>query len=270
MKKNGCQKEKFIGVDFSGATNAGNLIWIASGIYENGGLQILDCRAARDLPDAGSNRDLALGALRQFAGQQKEAVIGLDFPFGLPKSLVEEDSWESFILSFPRKYNSPDHFRKVCLEAADGRELKRATDMVSKAPFSPYNLRMFRQTYYGICDLLYPLIKNNEVSVLPMQKSEAGKPRLLEICPASFLKREGINISYKGRPEEKYRARLKILEYMENEKGLRYELTSLRDTILENRGGDALDSLIAAYCAFKYGSEISPAYEAGVEGYIYY
>jgi len=267
-------KKKFIGVDFSGSARAGNLIWLAIGVYENGGLKIIDCRRARDLPGGGIKRDLALTALRVFIGQQKNAVVGLDFPFSLPQQLVEEVSWENFILSFPGKYNSPGNFRKACFEAAGRQELKRKTERESKAPFSPYNLRLYRQTYFGICDLFYPLLKNDQISVLPMQEPETAKPWLIEICPASFLKHEGINISYKGRSEcdrqEKYRARQEILGFMENTKSVRFELPELRETILNNRGGDALDSVIAAYCTLKVDGEIVPAYEVGIEGYIYY
>ncbi len=263
-------KRRFIGIDFSGSVSAGRSIWISEGVRDNRGLRILDCRAAADLEDSGRDRDIALKALKQFICRQENAVVGLDFPFSLPAQLLAEESWADFIRSFPALYDSPDLFRKSCFEAGGGRELKRITDHDSRAPFSPYNLRLYRQTYYGIRELLSPLVANKAVSVLPMQEGAAGRPWLIEICPASYLKRERLSMSYKGRTDEKYRARLSIINFLESERGLQFEVKSLREKVLSNFGGDALDSIIAALCALRAGRLLPAAEEAGPEGFIFY
>ncbi len=58
---------------------------------------------------------------------------------------------------------------------------------------------LFRQTYYGVLDLLKPLVRTKKASILPMQEAMPGLPRLIEICPASTLKAHNCYSSYKGR-----------------------------------------------------------------------
>lgn len=91
----------------------------------------------------------------------------------------------------------------------------------------------------------------------------------MEICPASFLKAEEMMVSYKGRSQDKYDARLMILQFMEDEKKLQIGDPHLRKLILDNNGGDALDSVIAAYSVFHLNGKLPPAEEAEPEGYIF-
>lgn len=263
------QKE-FIGIDFSGAVDAGRAIWIASGHYIDGGIKIVDCRAAKDLLESGRKRDEAISALREYISRKDNAVVGCDFPFSLPGQLIEQRRWKEFIVKFPETYTSPGHFRDCCLKLAGGREIKRKSERTSGAPFCAYNLRLFRQTYYGICDLLYPLLAAGRASVLPMQNGKKGRAWLMEVCPASFLKREGHYPSYKGREYENFQARLSIVEFLESGKGLEFATNELRGKVLNNYGGDALDSVISAYCALFAGNKMPPAGEAEPEGYIFY
>jgi hypothetical protein len=116
---------------------------------------------------------------------------GLDFPFSLPRRLVEANNWEEFVLSFSSRYPDAEKFRQSCWGTAGNCEEKRDTDRKSKTPFSPYNRRLYRQTYYGIRDVLVPLVRDKVVSVLPMQGVASDKPRLLEVCPAYTLERMG-------------------------------------------------------------------------------
>ncbi|MDZ4132604.1 MAG: hypothetical protein U1E11_05650, partial [Dethiobacteria bacterium] len=85
----------------------------------------------------------ALTALLYYISRHSNAVIGFDFPFGLPEQLVVDNNWEDCILTFAEKFSSPEQFRKYCFDSAGCRELKRQTDINCKAPFSPYNLRLF-------------------------------------------------------------------------------------------------------------------------------
>jgi hypothetical protein len=260
------------GIDFSGAKDAGKKIWIASGIIDDDALRIEDCRRAEALPGSGRSRDRCLAALKDFIGREKTAVFGLDFPFGLPRALIKQDRWESFVLSFPDDYPSPEAFRRACHATAGGRELKRATDRESQTPFSPYNLRLYRQTYFGIRDVLYPLVRDQLACVLPMQTMLPDKPWILEICPASTLKQEALYQPYKGRSEEHRQAREHILRGVEK-KALSIP-AELRAEIVGNREGDALDSVIAAFATFRalhdpagLVPEGNDAYK--LEGYVY-
>lgn len=246
------EKRRFIyGVDFSGAKDAGKRIWIARGLIKEDALMITGCFQAEDLPGSGREREQSLKALREFIGKQKHSIFGLDFPFGIPKALVKEESWEKFVVSFEATYKSPDEFRTLCKLAAWGKELKRFTDLEGKAPFSPYNLRLYRQTYFGIRDVLGPLMKNNTDCVLPMQKPSPDRTWVIEICPASTLKRENLRLPYKGWDETRRAARAKILEGMAKAGFLGIKEEGLRSAIVDNPGGDALDSVIAAFATFR-------------------
>jgi hypothetical protein len=248
------------GVDFSGAKDAGKRIWIARGIIEGRKLRIEDCCKASSLPGAGNDRNSCLAALWDFIGREKNSVFGADFPFGLPNKVIQElfkvGTWAEFVRDFYETFSSPENFRKICWKAADSSELKRVADKHSKTPFSPYNLRVCYQTYYGIHDILYPLVSADQARVLPMQRVERGKTIIIEICPASTLKQlekqpniKNLYKTYKGKGEEYRNQRLKIVDAL-----MKTNHTSIPDSIrtiaLNDTGGDALDSIIAAYSTF--------------------
>ncbi|HKZ87399.1 MAG TPA: DUF429 domain-containing protein [Anaerolineae bacterium] len=238
------------GIDFSGAADAGKCIWIASGTIDSGRLHIDACRRADTLPGSSHERDVCLAALCSLIMAEKACAVGLDFPFSLPKDLIQTRSWTGFIRSFPNRYPTPRRFRAACVRAANDRERKRATDIECRAPFSPYNLRLYRQTYHGIRDVLRPLVQKGQVCVLPMQRAQSGKPWLLEICPASTLKRLDLYVPYKGATSAHRRARRRILAGLQRENGLSLAPV-LRPVLIGEPGGDALDSVIAAYAAYR-------------------
>lgn len=263
------KRKQYFGVDFSGASRAGRHIWVASAVLQDRTLIIHDCRRGDELPGSGRARNICLEALLTWIEQQGDAVIGFDFPFSLPVALMPDDSWEQFVLQFPERYGTAEAFRRACLEAAGGAELKRVTEWVNKTPFSPYNLRLYRQTYYGISHILSPLVREKKVSVLPMQRALPGRPQLIEVCPASTLKVEKMYLPYKGRGEEKQAARLAILQYFEQEKNLRIERLDLRERVLDDRGGDALDSILAAFAASRAQATVPGNEEDVLEGQVY-
>jgi len=275
MEATNCRR--VYGVDFSGAKDAGKKIWIASGVIEKNTLRIEECHRADALPGSGKSRDQCLVALRDFIAKEDACAFGLDFPFGLPQALVKQkERWEDFVLSFPDDYSSPEEFRGLCREASGGRELKRITDQKSKTPFSPYNLRLYRQTYYGIRDVLYPLVRDQLACVLPMQHALPDRPWIMEICPASTLKLrwKDTYFPYKGRTDEHRAARASILERLEAIGALSIPAQAVRLKILEDRGGDALDSVIATLATSRalrdpalLAVQISNAY--ALEGYVY-
>jgi hypothetical protein len=266
-------RDRVYGVDFSGAKDAGRRIWIASGTMVEETLLIEMCRPAQDLPGSSKEREQALWALRELIVSENRSAVGLDFPFGLPQKLVDHDHWEPFVLAFPRDYPSPEAFRKACREAADGREVRRLTDEDARTPFSPYNIRLYRQTYYGIRHLLHPLVLNNQACVLPMQEPAEDRPWLLEICPASTLKARGLYRPYKGKEDRHHIARQHILGALERQR-ITIQEEELRSVIVHDAGGDALDSVIAALATFEALRTPLPAGVKedevyAVEGYVY-
>jgi hypothetical protein len=238
------------GVDFSGGTDAGRKIWIAGGTVSDGILRLDICQRVATLPDSGWAREAALEALRHFIERQAPCVVGLDFPFGLPRRLMDADRWEVFAQDFRNSFADADALQKACtdkaMKLADQKELRRATDVMAKTPFSPYNRRLYRQTFYGIRDVLAPLMADGVACVLPMQPPCAGKAWLLEICPASTLKQMEEYRRYKG---VKYTAtRDEILTTIAQRLHVMVP-ESVRAEVLADREADALDSIIAAATA---------------------
>jgi hypothetical protein len=241
------------GIDCSGAQDAGDKIWIAKGAPDGERLLVSECSRARDLPNSGKQLEECLPALVDLIERNPNAVFGFDFPLGLPRDFVQEKAWKEFVLEFPSRYKSPEAFREACRQADGGQELKRQTDIESHTPFSPYNLRIFRQTYYGISKVLYSLVRDKSAYILPFDKPSAGKPWILEVCPASTLKllmKDGVP-AYKGPEEEKRENRRRILDDVKKAGIILDKNAELKQKNIANKGGDALDSVIAALAAFK-------------------
>jgi hypothetical protein len=78
------------GIDFSGAQDAGNKIWIARGMPKGNRLLIEECSSARALFKSGKDLLPCLAALVELIESSQDAVFGFDFPFGLPAALFRE------------------------------------------------------------------------------------------------------------------------------------------------------------------------------------
>jgi hypothetical protein len=270
------EARQIYGIDFSGAVDAGKKIWIAEGVLEKGTFLIESCKSIATLPGSGKERDLSLEVLKDFIEESENAVFGLDFPFGLPRPLVKHKTWEEWVNAFPSLYRDPEVFRNACRSFTGGKELKRMTDIESKTPFSPYNLRLYRQTYYGISRIISPLVREHHACVLPMQRPLKHKPWLIEICPASTMMQKGsAHIPYKGRTPQHRKARLNLLKDFEQSGFMRILHGSVRSEVLRDPGGgDALDSLISALAVSKaLASPQARSHENEllytIEGYVY-
>ena len=238
---------RIYGVDFSGASDAGKHIWIAEGEIKDSSLAISDCHSASNFLGVSPSREAVFPALVEFIANLRNAALGFDFPFGLPAAMVVEDSWSAFVAAFPSRYPTLVSFDVDCHIASEGKELKRLCDVETRAPFSPYNRRVIFQTYYGIRDLLRPLLVSRQASVPPIHEAGDDAPWLLEVCPAGALKVAGLyKPPYKGRTPAHYDARNHILKSLENDGSVQVVSSTLRDTILNNAPGDALDSVVAA------------------------
>ena len=247
-------QERVYGVDFSGAKDAGKKIWIAETQPRGQGIMVEACAPSTELLQCSAERGEVLSALRDFIADAGDAAFGCDFPFSLPKDLIEAESWSEFLERFPERFGSEADFRESCTDSAlrlgDRKELRRRTDIEAAAPFSPYNLRIYRQTYYGIRDLLSPLVAKNLVNVPPLHDSGEDVPWLLEVCPASTLKASGLYGSYKD-ARGSVEARETILQALEESGRVGFADRAVRSRVLADSKGDALDSVIAAEAAFR-------------------
>jgi hypothetical protein len=263
------------GIDFSGSARAGKKIWIATGVIGGKGVEIVSCLRASDLPGGSAARQGALEALRRFIAVHPESVFGLDFPFSIPAELIERlaggRTWDRLVAWLCDEVRDAAEFRDACREISGGKELRRATDLESATPFCPYNLRLFRQTYYGIRDLLTPCVADGS-AVVPMQRPGSDCATLVEVCPASTLKANRMyGEPYKGRGAERRAQRARVLDRMRKNGTIVHE--RLRESICEDPEGDALDSVIAAHAtaaAVRRQLSIPSWNDAyGVEGYVF-
>lgn len=251
LKRN--KRSSFFGVDFSGAKDAGRKIWICHGIKYRGSLNLEYSVSLEELAGT-KERNECHQFLCDLITTNTNAVFGIDFPFGLPLEVTGDQEWRDFVLQFPKKYPDAEMFRENCRMQTKNREFKRRSEKEKRAPFSPYNLRLYRQTYYGIRNILHPLIKENLACAPPMQNADPDKPWIAEICPACTLKEMGLYQPYKGREESKKSQRIMIVKRLS-----RMDIVINEDVeaaAINNSEGDALDSILAALSAFRFPAEL--------------
>jgi hypothetical protein len=243
------------GVDFSGAQDAGAHIWTCKAAVVADTLRVDSCE-----PLKAKKLAHCLTSLVENIAMSGQTVVGLDFPFGLPRVLVSDASWQEMVTGFGKRFASADDFRSELTTLGNGRELKRVTDVRAKTPFSPYNLRMYKQTFYGIRDVLMPLMSSGAACVVPMQPLAREKPWVIEICPRSTRKAH----------RQDYTSTEVVLKWL-GEVGVEMS-DSLQRVVLADEGGDARDSVIAAFATWRASSSLAdeplPDYEV-VEGYVF-
>lgn len=262
---------RILGVDFSGASDAGRKIWIAEGRQDGrGALALESCIPAVNLPGGGKPPGEAVPALARHIARMGPARVGCDFPFSLPRDLVKAPSWRSFALRYAAEYADADTFRALMRSQQNKVEHKRATDLIAKTPFNSYNLRLYRQTWWGIAGLLRPLVARRQASVRPQQRIIAGKPVLLEVCAACTLKSIDLYPPYKGPEVRHRRARQRILDGLVGLGVLAAPERRMRALLLDNEGGDALDAVIGAAATARADIGAEPDALQRLEGRVYY
>ncbi|GAB7094697.1 DUF429 domain-containing protein [Halolamina litorea] len=278
------------GVDFSGATDAERNVWIAGGRLTDDGLDIGTLGTAKSVLDGDvSGQAETHAGLVDWLREREPAAVGLDFSFGLPSTLLDavDDppaDWGAFLDSFPpADCADPDGFedwgKQRTREATGGERafLKRETDGPVGAS-SPYGFIGSTITYYGVRDVLAPLVRGSDggeavATVAPMQEQSFEAPlTLLETYPAGVLGRLGLQRrNYKGASEAEREARRRNLDGLLAAADLTVDDAD-RETVVENTGGDALDAVVAAAAALR-AVESGFAVERGRyderEGYIY-
>jgi hypothetical protein len=244
-------RRRVVGVDFSGAHDAGRRVWIAEARPDAGRrLHVTACRPAAALPGGGRARAGALAALRGFVARPGPVVVGLDFPFSVARRLIRERRWRDWIRAFAARFPTAEAFRAAGLARAGGAEARtrRRTDLAARVPWAPVNLRLYRQTYFGIRDVLGPLVAARRVAVLPFERPRASVPWLLEVCPASALKRRDLYRPYKGAGTARARQRATILAALADD-GVSLA-PAVGAAARGDAAGDALDSVVAAVAAW--------------------
>jgi len=238
-------------VDFSGAARYAAKLWVAC--WQPG--QPVALRRGTDAPPldyAGLVDDIGASV----------GVWLLDFPFGLAAELVAAqglptDDWPAFVAAFVARYPSAAAFYLATHPLPrDNREARRWCDRAARTPMAPHNRRLYRQTYHGLRDVLWPLLTRHasRVAVLPWDAPVAAERPVwvAEGCPASVLKRVGLAAQgYKGASAAARAARERLLGLL-RAVGLPLP-RAVCARAADDTEGDALDALLllvaAARCA---------------------
>ncbi|MDX2162829.1 MAG: hypothetical protein SF162_16035 [bacterium] len=236
----------FFGVDFSGAVDAGRKLWVSRVEVRAGALMLTALHRADQLPGGGVARDAAYQGLRTLIAAHPVSVWGCDMPFGLATPLIGHATWHAFITHFADDYPTSEtlHERGRAL-----RPPRRLTDIQAKTPFAPHNLRLYRQTYHALRDVIAPLVMAQAATFPPMLWGDAPRPILLEVCPASSLKARGWYFPYKGRTDAARAGRQRLIDLFTHRDDLPLRIpAALLPILIDDADGDALDSAIAACC----------------------
>lgn len=258
-----------VGIDFSGAQDAGRHIWIAEGTVSSGVLSISHCERAADIFGK-VDKHSVFKELVVWINSLPTATVGIDFPFGVPEvvatRMFQANSWSDVVYNQLWSGLTPDRFRQQCKNSSNSEV--RDTDAMHRAD-CPYDQRIYKQTYHGIKDILKPLLNLN-VSIAPMVNN--GDPVVLETYPAATLAREDDLFAARYKHESSPRDRRK-----RNVQGLSgvqsLDIGSIpNNKIIDDKGGNALDSIIAALATFRAVDNSDPFRvnpPNRVEGYIY-
>ena len=242
-----------IGVDFSGA-KAENKTWIAQGVLtEDGALRL---NGAHSITRAVLCELLAI--------IPPPAVVGMDFPFGVPKCFAEAEfgfkgtqmpeMWEviakipdlpAYIQAIrPRLRPGGDLSRfNKCLRQGDKKHFKG----VAFSPLNPALPEMFPMTFYGM-KMLHTLWVQSDCRVPPLDDAGRKGVVLMELMPGAYLKAVGLpSIGYKGTSERARQKRAGILSGLPKAAGISLSYSDMvHQSCIDN--DDCLDAVVAAVC----------------------
>ncbi len=289
---------RVFGVDFSAAKDAGKRTWICRAHPGSGGVRIESVDPLCDLPGGAVARDETLRALVQKVVESPRSAWGFDFSFALPRDMMSDlapagGGYGRFVDAVAA-YGDADSLRDHCNGISPGEELRRRADDEAGTPFSPYNLRICKQTFHGIVDVLRPLRAREGVAVLPFdplpEPDSGAGPRLpfnrsasgavphiylMEVCPASVLKALDYPArGYKGAGEQTATQRRAIVSRLVDDGLVRPLSRALRERIVADADGDAVDAVLAAVGAWRGYRDYDHAKlradpHYGVEGFVY-
>ena len=142
------------------------------------------------------------------------------------------------------------------------REPRRACDTALSTPMSPLNLRVFKQTWTFVCEVLLPLADEG-VRIEPVLDGRDGRVAIGEGCPASILAAKGWpKRGYKGAGAPPAAVRADIVRRLRDD-GLNIAPAAADEAIADTEG-DLLDALVL--CSTPQPRPIPPV--AAVEGWI--
>lgn len=268
------------GCDFSSSPSRRKPIVFATGSLERGRVQLSGLETAETLAD-----------YAHWLESDRPWVCGFDFPFGLPRELIETLGWPLDWLACMRHYaglSRPqirEAFAGFCQARPTGRKFAhRATD--PGAGSSPSMKWVNPPVAYMLHAGVPPLIEAGVQlpGLLGAQQARAAAPHLAHLAPRvaleaypGLLAREllgpnGQRRSYKSDDRAKQTAdrliaRKDLITALENGQtrlGLRIKLThAQRDALIDDASGDRLDAvlcLVQAAWAWQQHDQGHPCY----------
>jgi len=235
------------GVDFSGADGGG----AAKIRIAERELSSRSAVAVRPRVDRNGLRKAILAS--QDDGRRH--IWRIDAPFGLPLECFAEERPEGLTLSADGSFTWRavaewmDTFPNArswrgAMRDMSRREPKRACDRALATPMAPMNLRVFKQTYTVITEILLPLAREG-VAIDPVEMPLGAAPavRVCEGCPSSVLRHQGWpHKGYKGGGDPPRRLREEFVRLLRKE-GLEIASETAVEAIHDEEG-DLLDALI--------------------------
>ena len=258
------------GVDFSGADSGGShKIRVATrvtrgmrGARPDSGALARAGEGARDggardggapRPESGettverTDRRGLLERIRASATDGTAHFWRIDAPVGMPMSTLESHELHGDWLAVAEWMESFGGARpwRAALRSIERTEPRRVADHDARTPMAPMNLRVFKQTWTLVCEVLLPLAREGQVSIEPMRPVRGATVSVGEGCPASVLQRRGWpSRAYKGQGEPPQRVREEILRRLRGA-GVRTSAAVQRQAA-EDTEGDIVDALILA------------------------
>jgi hypothetical protein len=219
------------GVDFSGA-DKGGLHKIRIATLDSGSVQI-----------ARADRGQLLRAIIDSAALSERHIWRIDAPVGLPLATLRahgvQEEWLASA-QWALESGSPRAWRSM-MRSVSREEPRRRADIEARTPMAPMNLRIFKQTWTLMCEVLLPLHAAG-VSIVPMAPT-ASNAMVCEGCPSSVLQRRGWPArGYKGSGGPPRQVRHLILQKLAGT-GLRVP-PRIAAEAEEDEEGDALDALL--------------------------
>lgn len=243
------------GVDFSGADSGGSGIRVATRVGDDpvDRIERLDRRGLRD-------------RILSSASDGERHFWLVDAPFGLPIRTLEacgiEADWRAS-LAWLASFESPREWRRL-VRKTDRKEPKRTADRVASTPLAPMNLRVFKQTWTAMVEVLAPVLEAG-LRVDPVAGPADARVVVAEGCPATVLKRRGDSArGYKGTGEPPRTRREEILRRGIASWDLR-ATDRVFDRCCDDEGGDDLDALLLTLDPWQG----PPPAEAAVEGWVW-
>jgi hypothetical protein len=242
--------KKVVGIDFSGAKDAGNHIWMSTGTKSGGHLRIDHCVKAKHYFGCQSSKNKIYDELVNWIDSSQNITIGIDFPFSVPETVANvvfnANTWKEMANNNIWMNIPPKTFRDQC-KNVDSSQL-RDTDAMNRAD-CPYSIRVYKQTYNGIKNVLRPLLQQN-ISIAPIINTSRDVT-ILETYPAATLAREKdlFASQYKNGKSALSRREHNIRVLSQRSEldisGISY------NKVINNESGDALDSIVASLATYR-------------------